>query len=119
MFWNKKEKKDPVLDLLKGLSDKIVNLSDRLENIERKTAEIVFDESPVKEDLEPHVSLLGTDVDDQGNVKIQLDWNDAFVAKLRASGFDGVEEEVIVQKWLAKLANDINLKLMSSNSTFS
>ena len=52
---------------------------------------------------EPWVQVIGESVDPKQGIKIELDWNDAFVTYLRRNGYTGSSEETIVQKWLAHL----------------
>lgn len=115
MFWNKKK---PVVDTNALILQKLEEMSDRLKQVEEKAVE-VLPEPIVVENTEPYVNLKGTDIDKDGRVKIELDWNDAFIAELRSSGYQGTEDEVVVQKWLVHLANDINSNLTTDNNQYS
>lgn len=125
MFWNKKVKDDAVLVRLDALSSILADLSARQAAAEARYDElsdkltIVNTEKAAAEASEPLVSLTGSDIDGDGKVKIELDWNDEFIAQLRASGYQGTTDEVVVQKWLVHLANDINAKLTNNNEQYS
>jgi hypothetical protein len=121
MFWNKKKvvvKVDPVLEKLDMLTNILVDVNTRLSVLEQE-AVIAEQAAEVAEASEPLVTLTGSDIDGDGKVKIALDWNDGFIDQLRASGYQGTTDEVVVQKWLVHLANDINEKLTHTSSTFS
>lgn len=60
----------------------------------------------MKESTDPWVDILGGVQTDEG-IKIELDWNDAFVKYLRANGISGAKDEVIVQKWVTLLLRDM------------
>ena len=40
-------------------------------------------------------------------LKMELDWNDEFIAYLRDNGIDGTDDEVVIQKWIAMLYQDL------------
>lgn len=61
------------------------------------------DEKDKKNSNEPWVQVIGEHVDDEHGIKIELDWNDAFVKYLRKNGYTGVSDEAVVQKWLTHL----------------
>jgi hypothetical protein len=135
MFWNKKKevvKVDPVLEKLDMLTNILVDVNTRLSVLEQEAvvaaqeavvaaqeAVVAAQAAEVVEASEPLVTLTGSDIDSDGKVKIALDWNDGFIDQLRASGYQGTTDEVVVQKWLVHLANDINEKLTHTSSTFS
>lgn len=60
----------------------------------------------MKESTDPWVDILGIVHTEQG-VRIELEWNDAFVQYLRSNGLTGVEEEAVVQKWVTLLLRDM------------
>lgn len=60
----------------------------------------------MKASTEPWVDVVGWSETDQG-VKVELDWNDAFVDYLRANGVTGTDDEQIVQKWVTLLLRDM------------
>lgn len=56
---------------------------------------------------EPWIEIKSADFDTVKGIHIELDWNVAFVQYLKDSGFKGRDDEVIVQKWLAFLYEDL------------
>lgn len=80
-----------LLDFLKPKRTSIEDLEEKLE----------------KNSDNPWVKIVGEEVDPKHGIKIELDWNDAFIEYLRRNGIDGVGEEQVVQKWLALLYKDI------------
>ena len=60
----------------------------------------------MKESPDPWVDIIGWVHTDEG-VKIELEWNDAFVDYLRANGVTGADEDQVVQKWVTLLLRDM------------
>lgn len=56
---------------------------------------------------DPHVEIKGIVQDPKKGIKIELDWNDAFIKHLRENGFDGVDDDAVVQKYIAILAKQV------------
>lgn len=69
----------------------------------------------MKESTDPWVDILGMVQTDQG-VKVELDWNDAFVQYLRQSGIKGAKDEAVVQKWVTLLLRDMVTELEGSQT---
>jgi hypothetical protein len=49
---------------------------------------------------EPYINIFSKGLDESGNLLIEMDWNDAFILMLEASGYDGASEREKVMKWL-------------------
>lgn len=62
---------------------------------------------------EPWVEIRSADTNDARGLRIELDWNTAFVEYLKENGIKGKIEEEVVQKWLAMLYQDLIEKLES------
>lgn len=60
----------------------------------------------MKESPEPWVDIIGWIETEQG-VRVELEWNDAFVAFLQTEGVTGTDEDQIVQKWVAMLLRNV------------
>lgn len=60
----------------------------------------------MKGSSEPWVDVTGWSETDTG-VKVELEWNDAFVDYLRGNGVTGADDEQIVQKWVTLLLRDM------------
>ena len=67
----------------------------------------------MKNSPDPWMELVGISADD-GQIKIELDWNVAFVETLRKNGFVGPDEETVMQRYVAILAKSV-ADDMSSN----
>lgn len=74
----------------------------RAENVEKEEKQRKEEEERAKE--EPWVEVKGIVHDPKKGIRIELDWNDAFVKHLRDNGFDGPDDDGIVQKYVAILA---------------
>ena len=50
---------------------------------------------------EPYVAIIGVELDEDnvGNGAFELDWNDAFLAKLVKAGYEGKTDADIVDRW--------------------
>lgn len=60
----------------------------------------------MKASPDPWVEIIGWVRTDQG-VKVELEWNNAFVDYLRANGIKGSDDEQTVQKWVTLLLRDM------------
>lgn len=60
----------------------------------------------MKESEDPWVEIEGWVETAQG-VRVELEWNDAFVAYLREQGIPGTDEDQVVQRWVAMLLYDM------------
>jgi len=69
------------------------------------------EEDKLRASNDPWVTIKGYSFDEKFGLKIELDWNEAFVEYLKANGVHGKDEEVIVQKWLAGMYLDLESKL--------
>ena len=62
-----------------------------------------------KDGKEPWVDVIEVklDVENPSNGYFELDWNQPFVAMLRENGYEGNEDEMIVDKWFSDLCKTI------------
>lgn len=60
----------------------------------------------MKESPEPWVEIVSW-VDTEQGVKVELEWNDAFIDHLKVEGVTGTDEDQIVQKWVAVLLHNV------------
>ncbi len=65
----------------------------------------------------PRVVLKSNDIVD-GQLVVDVDWNDKFVEVLRNSGYTGITDEQIVRKWLSMISADIAAQHQTNDSDF-
>ena len=86
---------------------------ERLEKIEAradaKKAHEAFVEL-MKKSADPWVDIQGWVETEQG-VRIELDWNDAFVQHLKSEGITGADDDQVVQKWVTLLLANMSDQL--------
>lgn len=70
----------------------------------------------MKESPNPWVDILGAVETDSG-VKMDIEWNDAFVDHLKKHGISGANDEQIVQKWVTLLLRDMADEMEERKST--
>lgn len=68
--------------------------SSKLSNLEQKSQN-------------PMVRILGESVSEEEGIKIELDWNPAFIKYLRKNGLTATNDEQLIQKWIAMLYRDL------------
>ena len=76
----------------------------RREDEKNQHAEFV---AKMKESPDPWVEIQGWTQSAEGQVRIELDWNDAFVDELRKQGITGADEDQAIQKWLILLMQEL------------
>lgn len=96
---------------------KIKQLQDDKILLEAK--QIIEDKKVADEKLkeEPFLNLKGLVQQPDGQIKIDLDWDDAFIQKLKECGYTGADENVIIQKYLLELTSSIS-EDMSGDSDY-
>lgn len=60
---------------------------------------------------EPWVEMVGESVDPEKGIKVELNWNPAFIKYLREGGIQGASEEECAQRWLAMVAQDVDSRV--------
>jgi len=68
----------------------------------------------MKESSDPWVDIQGWVQTDQG-IRVELDWNDAFVDHLKTEGVTGADDDQVVQRWVTLLLRDMTTKLEEEN----
>lgn len=56
-----------------------------------------------KDSKEPWVVIRGESIDPVKGLKLELDWNEAFIHHLRAQGVKGTSDEDVVAFWLTMI----------------
>lgn len=75
-----------------------------------------FFKKPKEVKKEPYVSVIGENIHPEKGIELALDWNDDFIVYLRQNGYQGTSDELIVQKWLHTLYNDMSIRLQSKSN---
>ena len=70
----------------------------------------------MKASPDPWVEIEGW-AESPNGVKVELEWNDAFVNELKKQGISGADEDQIVQKWIALLMHDMSSKMADEKAT--
>ena len=74
-----------------------------------------------KDKEEPWVNIIGMVEDPDKGVRIELDWNTAMIRYLKANGFDGPNEDAVIQQWLqavmANVVSDIEMAELEREAT--
>jgi hypothetical protein len=70
-----------------------------------------------KNSKNPWVEIVGEQIDPDKGIKIELDWNEAFVTHLKKNGYTGTTEEAIVQKWIAHLYQHLLERMREGQTT--
>lgn len=87
--------------------------------LEQANSEIELHREKAKQDearytsSEPWIEIKSAEYNEAKGIQIELDWNDAFIGHLKDSGITGKEDDIIVQKWLSLLYQDLSDKLES------
>lgn len=70
----------------------------------------------MKASPDPWVEIEGWAETPQG-VKVELEWNEAFVEELKKQGITGADEDQVVQKWITLLMHDMSSKMENEQTT--
>lgn len=106
---------DELAEIKKQLMEQVVDelKDDRTRKIEeakfRREAEDTEQRKYIekmKQSPDPWVDIIGWVRTDEG-VKVELEWNEAFVDYLRGNGIKGADDEQVVQKWVTLLLRDM------------
>ena len=55
----------------------------------------------------PWFELISMGIDHDGFVKVEMDWNNAFIKQLRENGYDGYDEQDVIQKYIITLLQNV------------
>jgi len=82
----------------------------RVEERERVAAEEKAREdeaAKMKASDEPWVIIKAMVPDTKKGIKVELDWNDAFIKHLRANGYTGPDDDTVIQRYVAVLSKQV------------
>ena len=111
---DKLDKVDP--DVIEAIRNQVLKELDDRDAREREKERIKREEDlktraeyvqRMKDSPEPWMELVAISADEKGQIKIELDWNGAFVDQLRKNGFSGPDDETVMQRYVAILARDV------------
>lgn len=63
--------------------------------------------SELDDDNEPKFVIKSIGHDPEKGIRIETDWNEAFVRYLRAQGYTGTSDEQVIQRYIAMVAKQI------------
>lgn len=98
------------IDLLSNQVLELIDRFDALEQTNQKLTEQVthYKNLETKHNSdEPWIEIIGEDTDEQGNIQIRMDWNEAFIESLRNQGFAGNSNDMVA-RWLNQLKTIMN-----------
>lgn len=72
-----------------------------------ETPEVVVEDQDPKNSNEPWCQVVGEGIVD-GQLKLELDWNEAFIDFLLENGFTGKTDEEIVAKWMLMVHRELD-----------
>ncbi len=96
--------KNEILEEIKDEKTKAMELAKK-EREEQKEKYAKYVEE-MKASSSPWVDITGWSETNEG-VKVELEWNDAFIDYLAANGVTGTDEEATVQRWVTLLMRDM------------
>ncbi len=109
---NKEEQKQELLAEIRADEEKRqAELNEAVETAkERERAKIAaleVEAAKMKASDEPWVTIKGMIHDPEKGIKIELDWNDAFVKHLRNNGYTGAGDDAVIQRYIAVMAKQV------------
>ena len=79
------------------------------------TAETTTTTPPPATPEEPYVEIKSSDYDPEKGIRLELDWNEPFIDALKQNGFTGIDEDQLVQKWLAQTLRQMEIEMAERN----
>ena len=105
--------RDIAKDKAKAAAEEEERLAARVEEerqVQIQLAAEKLNENKMNSD-EPWVEMVGESVDPEKGIKVELNWNPAFIKYLREGGIQGASEEECAQRWLAMVAQDVDSRV--------
>jgi len=69
---------------------------------------------PKVEEEEGKIEVDGY-INDKGQIALKVDWNDAFIKELKKAGYNGANDEVIIQQYLATMHRNLLAEEKTNN----
>ena len=98
--------KDNIKDKLKGLIGK----KQQPKKTSRKKQ--ISEKELATKNKEPYINILSMDVDPDNlnEGAFELDWNDIFIARLIKAGYQGKEDQDLVDQWFQNVCRNVVLE---------
>jgi len=64
---------------------------------------------------EPWVEMKNVVDSENGGIKMEMDWNDAFIKHLRSNGFAGENDDILIQQYISVMSQQIAVDMSDDN----
>jgi hypothetical protein len=64
----------------------------------------------------PKLEVVHSDITEDGQVKLKLEWNDAFIRMLQANGFQGDSEDDLIQNYLHQVTKNVDTQMFDEDT---
>ena len=96
-----------------GITDKLKGLIGKKEQPKKTSKKKqISDKELATKNKEPYINILSMDVDPENlnEGAFELDWNDIFIARLIKAGYQGKEDQDLVDQWFQNVCRNVVLE---------
>ena len=96
-----------------GIKDKLKGLIGKKEQPKKTNKKKqISDKELATKNKEPYINILSMDVDPENlnEGAFELDWNDIFIARLIKAGYQGKEDQDLVDQWFQNVCRNVVLE---------
>ena len=96
-----------------GITDKLKGLIGKKEQPKKTSKKKqISDKELATKNKEPYINILSMDVDPENlnEGAFELDWNDIFIARLLKAGYQGKEDQDLVDQWFQNVCRNVVLE---------
>ena len=96
-----------------GITDKLKGLIGKKEQPKKTNKKKqISDKELATKNKEPYINILSMDVDPENlnEGAFELDWNDIFIARLIKAGYQGKEDQDLVDQWFQNVCRNVVLE---------
>jgi len=96
-----------------GITDKLKSMLGRKEQPKKTSKKKQISEKELAtKNKEPYINILSMDVDPENlnEGAFELDWNDIFIARLLKAGYQGKEDQDLVDQWFQNVCRNVVLE---------
>ena len=96
-----------------GIKDKLKGLIGKKEQPKKTNKKKQISEKELAtKNKEPYINILSMDVDPENlnEGAFELDWNDIFIARLIKAGYQGKEDQDLVDQWFQNVCRNVVLE---------